>query len=113
MTSRKKIQVLTKAAKKLSCTVVIQGRPPGVMIVEAANESDSEAQKAVESWIDVVRRLRYKHYQLMRMEPVQKGDLGLEVGHVREFGDMKELGKYLDERGVWQWWVKHMGFARS
>lgn len=113
MTSRKKIQSLTKAAKTLHCAVVIKtGRPPGVMIVEATNDSESEAQKAVEAWVGVVRRLRYKDYQLLRMESVQKGDLGLEAGHVREFEDMKELGKYLEGRGVWQWWREHMGFAR-
>ena len=103
MTSRKKIQTLTKAAKALHCAVVIKtGRPPGVMIVEAANDSESEAQKAVESWVGVVRRLRYKDYQLLRMALAEKGNLGLEVGYVREFGEMKELGKYLEECGVWQ-----------
>ena len=113
MTSRKKIQTLTKAAKTLNCAVVVKtGRPPGIMIVEAANDSESEAQKVVESWVGVVRRLRYKDYQLLRMELVEKGDLGLEVGHVREFGDMKDLGKYLEECGIWQWWREHMGFAR-
>ena len=113
MTSRKKIQSLTRAAKTLHCAVVIKtGRPPGVMIVEAVNDSESEAQKAVESWVGVIKRLRYKDHQLLRMESLAKGNLGLEAGRVREFEEMKEFGKYLEECGMWQWWREHMGFAK-
>ena len=113
MTSRKKIQALTKAAKSLHCSILLKtGRPPGVMLVESASESDGQAQKAVESWVDVVKRLRYKDYQLMRMERVEVGCLKVDVGSVREFAEMKEFGKYMEKCGMWEWWREHMGFTK-
>lgn len=49
MTSVKKIEKITKAAKKLDCAVLLKtGRPPGVMLVEG------EVGKADE-WLDVVK----------------------------------------------------------
>lgn len=110
MTSRKKIQALTKAAKSLSCSVVLKtGRPPGVMLAEA------ETQDAVQEWVDVVKRLRYKDYRMLKMEELEddKGRLTLEPGHVRECEEMKDLGAYLDECGMKEWWTEHMGFARG
>lgn len=42
MTSRKKIQAIAKAAKSLSCAVVIKtGHPPGVMIAECECEDEN------------------------------------------------------------------------
>ena len=50
MTSRKKIQTLSKAAKAHSCAVLFKtGRPPGVMIAEAADEA------SVMDWVDTVK----------------------------------------------------------
>lgn len=47
MTSRKKILALTKAAKRLSCSVLLKtGGPPGVLIAEGALAGD---------WVEVVR----------------------------------------------------------
>ena len=47
MTSRKKILVITKAAKRLSCSVLLKtGGPPGIML--------AEGQEAGE-WLEVVR----------------------------------------------------------
>lgn len=47
MTSRKKILTITKAAKRLCCSVVLKtGGPPGIMIAEGPG--------AVE-WMEVVR----------------------------------------------------------
>lgn len=49
MTSVKKIEKITKAAKKLDCAVLLKtGRPPGVMLAEG------EVGKA-EEWLDVVK----------------------------------------------------------
>jgi hypothetical protein len=49
MTSRKKILAITKAAKRLSCSVLLKtGGPPGVMIAEG------ESGPALE-WLEVVR----------------------------------------------------------
>lgn len=50
MTSRKKIQTLSKAAKAHSCAVVFKtGRPPGVMIAEAEDEDN------LNQWVDTVK----------------------------------------------------------
>ena len=50
MTSRKKIQTLSKAAKTHACSVVFKtGRPPGVMIAEAADEG------SLTEWVDTVK----------------------------------------------------------
>jgi len=47
MTSRKKILALTKAAKRLDCSVLIRtGGPPGVMLAEGSGALE---------WLDVVR----------------------------------------------------------
>jgi hypothetical protein len=47
MTSRKKILAITKAAKRLSCSVVLKtGGPPGIMM--------AEGNGALE-WMEVVR----------------------------------------------------------
>lgn len=47
MTSRKKILVITKAAKRLSCSVLLKtGGPPGIML--------AEGEGALE-WMEVVR----------------------------------------------------------
>jgi len=47
ITSRKKILTITKAAKRLSCSVLIKtGGPPGIMIAEGESALD---------WVEVVR----------------------------------------------------------
>lgn len=47
MTSRKKIFAITKAAKRLSCSVILKtGGPPGVML--------AEGEEALE-WMEIVR----------------------------------------------------------
>ena len=49
MTSRKKIQAITKSAKHNSCSVVLKtGKPPGVMIAEGSEE-------AVKQWVEGVK----------------------------------------------------------
>lgn len=43
MTSRKKIHAIAKAAKTLSCAVVLKtGRPPGVMIAECEHRNENQ-----------------------------------------------------------------------
>ena len=47
MTSRKKILAITKAAKHLSCSVVLKtGGPPGIMVAEGPGAME---------WMEVVR----------------------------------------------------------
>lgn len=53
MTSRKKISAITKAAKRLSCSVVLKtGSPPGIMLAEG-EEEDAGA------WLEIVRVRSY------------------------------------------------------
>ena len=50
MTSRRKIQAITKSAKHTSCSVLLKTRnPPGIMIVEGKSEEN------VKQWIDSVK----------------------------------------------------------
>lgn len=47
MTSRKKILAITKAAKRLSCSVLLKtGGPPGIMLAEGEGAAE---------WMEVVR----------------------------------------------------------
>ena len=84
----------------------------------------------VESWVDVVRRLRYKDFQLVTRpgvveeedECVKQGtgnrngekkdrkELGLAVG-LNEVESVKEFGGIMAKRGVWNWWRRGMGYA--
>ncbi|KAK0119683.1 hypothetical protein ONS95_011119 [Cadophora gregata] len=106
MTSRKKILTITKAAKRLSCSVLLKtGGPPGVMVAEGELAGD---------WLEVVRKLRYKDYQLMKREDV--GEKGLDVGpgDVKELTGMKELGAFLERnREIYEWWRVGMGYKKG
>lgn len=79
----------------------------------------------VEGWVGVVRKLRYKDFQLVTrpgaLEP--EGGLGeekekekennekeLDIG-VAEVESVKEFGNYMEKRGVWNWWRKGMGYT--
>ena len=87
----------------------------------------------VESWVDVVRRLRYKDFQLVTRPGVveeeeeedgrgkqrtgnrngEKKDgkeLALAVG-LDEVESVKEFGAIMAKRGVWNWWRRGMGYA--
>ena len=112
MTSRRKIITIHKHTKRLSITLVLKtGRPPGIMLAEAMTHD------AIEQWVGCVRRLRYKDFRVVKIEEImERGDGGLKLGgagRVREFEEMKELGAYLEECGIRQWWRVHMGFAKS
>lgn len=54
--------------------------------------------------------LRYKFYDLLWIGEVDKGRLAEGQGHVKEVGEMKELGKYLEECGMLAWWTENMKF---
>ncbi|EAW13585.1 uncharacterized protein ACLA_043030 [Aspergillus clavatus NRRL 1] len=60
ITSRKKVSALKRAADMHNCFVLLRsGGCPGIMYVEA------EGKDSVESWVNVVRNLRYKDFQLV------------------------------------------------
>ncbi|MCJ1268688.1 hypothetical protein MMC22_008576 [Lobaria immixta] len=79
MTSRKKIQAISKAAKSLSCAVVIKtGHPPGVMIAECECEDENheldvmgkeengkkwvagEGGRRLSEWVSAVKKIEEK-----------------------------------------------------
>lgn len=120
ITSRRKISTLKSTAKKLDCYALLRSNGgPGLMYVEARTARSSQI------WIDTVRELRYKDFQLVagvratdvagdkdeagrrETELVERGKYGVleEVGSVREFAEV------MDRRGLGVWWRNAMGFA--
>ncbi|KAJ5429057.1 hypothetical protein N7491_006073 [Penicillium cf. griseofulvum] len=121
ITSRKKVAALKRAADTHQCAVLLRsGGCPGIMYVEGAKER-------VESWVDVVRRLRYKDFQLVtRPGVVEDEGKGKENGNGNEKKDgekwdlavgldevesVKEFGGIMAKRGVWKWWRRGMGYT--
>jgi RWD domain len=125
MTSRKKIATITKSAATNQLAVLLKtGGPPGVMLAEGE-------ESGVKAWVDEVRRLRYKDYQLL-VHPVvvekevkqhskgaaknADGD-GLTAivgrGNTQEVEKLRDFGAVLkkDDEGLWRWWRHGMGFT--
>ena len=113
ITSRKKVAALKRAADAHQCLVFLRsGGCPGIMYVEGD-------KMQVESWVGVVRKLRYKDFQLVtrpgpllpegdehRVQDLMDSESGLsEVESVKEFGEL------MAKRRVWNWWRKGMGYA--
>ncbi|KAL2005222.1 hypothetical protein VTN00DRAFT_2432 [Thermoascus crustaceus] len=113
ITSRKKVAVLKRAADTYNCFVLLRtGGCPGIMYVEGRSADD------VGSWVGTVRNLRYKDFQLAtRPGPVvrERKDVAKAVDEpepgVREVESVKEFGALMEERGVWAWWRRGMGYA--
>ncbi|CZR63252.1 uncharacterized protein PAC_13149 [Phialocephala subalpina] len=103
MTSRKKISAITKAAKRLSCSVVLKtGSPPGIMLAEGEEEEAG-------AWLEVVRKLRYKDYRLVKREAIPKRGLSVEPGNFVETTALKELREFLSkDEELYKWWGLHM-----
>lgn len=106
MTSRTKIQTITKAAKRLSCSVLLKiGDPPGIML--------AEGEGALE-WMETVRRLRYKDYQLLKKEAIKEYRLDVPIGSVKELTSMKDLGAFLSrDDQIYRWWRVNMGYVKD
>ncbi|OOQ82605.1 hypothetical protein PEBR_40368 [Penicillium brasilianum] len=116
ITSRKKVAALKRAADVHQCYVLLRsGGCPGIMYVEGRDKVQ------VEGWVGVVRKLRYKDFQLVTrpgsLEPEggqsegqgegkKEFDIGLE-----EVESVKEFGNCMEKRGVWNWWRKGMGYS--
>lgn len=75
----------------------------------------------VEGWVGVVRKLRYKDFQLVTRPAALVSEVGqggeeekskeeLDIG-LAEVESVKEFGNYMEKRGVWNWWRKGMGYA--
>lgn len=87
---------------------------------------EAKDQGAVESWVTVVRKLRYKDFQLAtRPGPLhdenqtelrdqqqlpQTKMRDIKAG-VSEVETVKEFGSLMEQRGVWKWWRKGMGYV--
>ncbi|KAJ5369502.1 hypothetical protein N7509_014114 [Penicillium cosmopolitanum] len=116
ITSRKKVAALKRAADTHSCFVLLRsGGCPGIMYVEG------QEQGQVEGWVGVVKRLRYKDFQLVRkpgelvsesggMADEEARATGRDVG-LNEVESVKEFGSLMAQRGVWGWWRKGMGYS--
>ncbi|KAL4923782.1 uncharacterized protein BDV17DRAFT_232090 [Aspergillus undulatus] len=129
ITSRKKVSALKSAADGLNVFALLRsGGCPVIMYVEA---SDKEA---FESWVGTVRSLRYKDFQLVARpaSAVVEGEVGkgekikgkekekgggkrkedkrLPIG-LEEVESVKEFGSLMEQRGVWNWWRKGMGYV--
>ncbi|PYI07420.1 hypothetical protein BO78DRAFT_92253 [Aspergillus sclerotiicarbonarius CBS 121057] len=121
ITSRKKVSALKRAADIHNCFVLLRsGGCPGIMYVEAKDKD------AVESWVTVVRKLRYKDFQLAtrpgllhdenqpeirdRKQIPQSRNQDARAG-VSEVESVKEFGSLMEQRGVWKWWRKGMGYV--
>lgn len=119
ITSRKKVGVLKRAAGTHQCLVLLRsGGCPGIMYVEGPE------QVQVDAWVGVVRKLRYKDFQLVArsapLVPEPAGDstwskasqdFAVSDGAVAEIDSVKEFGDYMTRRRVWHWWRKGMGYA--
>lgn len=84
-------------------------------------------KEPVESWVDVVRRLRYKDFQLVTRPGVVEEEDGYGTGNgnnekrnereldlplgLDEVESVKEFGGIMARRGVWNWWRRGMGYA--
>jgi hypothetical protein len=128
ITSRKKVATLKRAADSLNCFAILRsGGCPGIMYVEAKDKD------AVESWVSVVKNLKYKDFQLASRpasatggeEEGSRGPAGVKWkrdekknGRHQELGagleeveSVKEFGNLMEQRGVWQWWRRGMGYV--
>ncbi|OJJ95161.1 hypothetical protein ASPACDRAFT_48266 [Aspergillus aculeatus ATCC 16872] len=116
ITSRKKVSALKRAADMHNCFVLLRsGGCPGIMYVEARDKD------AVESWVNVVRNLRYKDFQLVTRPGLleveyeqnsagKRADPPKQRPGVSEVDSVKEFGGLMEQRGVWKWWRKGMGY---
>ncbi|KAJ5260517.1 hypothetical protein N7478_012122 [Penicillium angulare] len=111
ITSRKKVAALKRAADTHQCFVLLRsGGCPGIMYVEGRDQTN------VESWVTVVRKLRYKDYQLVTRPGAIEAEGDAEplpslIDGLSEVDSVKEFGELMSKRKVWNWWRKGMGYA--
>jgi hypothetical protein len=118
ITSRKKVAALKAAAKRLNVqTLLRSGGVPGVMYVEGSS------YEAVQDWVNIVHGLRYKDYELAvgvqsmdGQAPEKPGqNCGSEArpGELAEVHSVKDMGAWMEERGLSDWWRAGMGFTKN
>ncbi|KAK5119888.1 hypothetical protein LTR85_007214 [Meristemomyces frigidus] len=112
ITSRKKVAKLKQAASAYDVFVLLRsGGAPGIMYVEGA-------ERSVDDWVSAVQRLRYKDYQLAsRPAEVKRESYVTGEAHtydrtgLHETDSVKDFGQQMQERSVYAWWRKSMGYA--
>ncbi|THY23622.1 hypothetical protein D6D01_05900 [Aureobasidium pullulans] len=110
ITSRKKVTKLKQAADATQVFALLRsGSSPGIMYVEGE-------EKGVRHWVDT--NLRYKDYQLVaRPAAIQHENQPTKESSVRpglyETETVSDFGKQLQDRGVYAWWRKAMGYAKD
>ncbi|KAJ5768782.1 hypothetical protein N7520_003341 [Penicillium odoratum] len=78
--------------------------------------AESQEQTNVESWVTVVRKLRYKDYQLVAKPGIVTLDgEAPSVTGLWEVSSVKEFGEFMSKRGtnVFESWRKAMGYAAA
>ena len=85
---------------------------------------EGQEKTNVESWVGVVKALKYKDFQLVtRPEPLEVDEGGgnatpsdhkeakRAVG-VEEVDSVKDFGRLMSNWGLWRWWRRGMGYER-
>ncbi|KAF1817555.1 hypothetical protein P152DRAFT_23128 [Eremomyces bilateralis CBS 781.70] len=112
ITSRRKVSVLTKAARKHSCLVLLRsGASPGLMYCEGMESS-------VNAWVSVVEHLRYKDFHMVaRPAPVPVEIQGSKIDRLQsptrgiyEYGSIHEFAGQMSLLGLQDWWATMMGY---
>jgi hypothetical protein len=118
--SRRKLCILRSAAKDLGCGVMLRtSGVPGLMYVASQDET------RVSAWVEKARGLRYKDFQVLRAPMalpnygVDKGasdgsENGAEQGwQWEEVAEVKDFGRLMGERGLWEWWREAMEYVKG
>ena len=109
ITSRKKVAAIKAATKELQCYALLRsGGAPGVMFVQA------DDHERVQAWVDKVRNLRYKDYQLVsHVKPAIQGFPSREYGTLEEVPSVKDMATKMKASSLDQWWRMAMGFSKG
>lgn len=60
------------------------------------------------------QKLRYKDYQLMKKEEVDRARMSVPEGEVQEIASVKDLGALLSRDGeLYRWWRVNMGYEKE
>jgi hypothetical protein len=107
ITSRKKLSRVRRAAQQLNIDwlLVRSGGSPGIMFAEARDEA------GLTEWVSTVQALRYKDFRCVaKPAPVPVSE-GVRRTGFDETGEVKEFAKFMEERGLGEWWKRGMGFV--
>lgn len=126
ITSRKKVANLKKAADNHGVYALLcSGGCPGIMYAEGSADGVKEWVSSVnvcenrrlgKPSTNSAQRLRYKDYQLaVRPAPIAPENGTAATRHVPvglfEVGTVKEFGAIMQQRAIWSWWRKGMGYV--